>query len=214
MGEKSVLSEMILPVVEVIITLLGFVCEVKFGELSESTEAKHSKGTGQTSHSATATLHCALEQLAVDVLHVLEHSDKLMFGCCTGDDSCLRKHIPAASRLQFHLVHEVLYAVPIKDAIAVNKQHEEVVVSAEIVLVYSIDEAECLLLTASLAAMREARNSDSAATVSDINTPGKGLQRDGNTELLNGPQVQFVLILAIKRQENMKAAWWILAVGD
>jgi hypothetical protein len=43
MGEESVFSEMVLPVVEVILTLLSFVCEVKFGELSKGTEAKHSK---------------------------------------------------------------------------------------------------------------------------------------------------------------------------
>lgn len=214
MGEKSVLSEMVLPIVEVILTLLSFVCEVELGELSESTKAKHGKRARQASHSTAAAFHCALEELPVDIFHVLEHSDKLMFGCCTCDDTRLRKHVPAASRLQFHLVHEVLYAVPIKDAIAVNKQHEEVVVSAEVVLVHSIDEAECLLLTASLAAMREARNSDSAATVSNVDTPGEGLQCDWNTELLNGPQIQLVLILAIERQENMKAAWWILAVGD
>lgn len=86
--------------------------------------------------------------------------------------------------------------------------------SAEVVLVYSIDEAESLLLAAPLAAMRETRDSNSAATVSDVDTPGEGLQCDGHTELLNGPQVELILILAIERQENMEAAWWILAVGD
>ena len=75
--------------------------------------------------------------------------------------------------------------------------------SAEVVLVYSIDESECQLLAASLAAMREARDGDSAATVSNVDTPWKGLQYDGNTELLNGSQVQFVLILAIERQEDV-----------
>jgi hypothetical protein len=45
MGQKSVLTEMVLPVVEVILALLGFVCEVEFGELSEGAEAKHRKST-------------------------------------------------------------------------------------------------------------------------------------------------------------------------
>jgi hypothetical protein len=121
MGKKPVLSEMVLPIVEVILTLLGFVCEVEFGELTESTEAKHSKRTGQTGHGATTTLHCALEQLSMDIFHVLEHSDKLMFGCCTRDDSCLRKHVPATSWLQLHLVHKVLYTMAIEDAVAVDE---------------------------------------------------------------------------------------------
>ena len=75
--------------------------------------------------------------------------------------------------------------------------------SAKVVLVYSVNEAERLLLAAPLAAMREARDSNPAATVSNVDTPWKGLQYDGNTELLNGSQVQFVLILAIERQEDM-----------
>lgn len=86
--------------------------------------------------------------------------------------------------------------------------------SAEVVLVHSIDKAECLLLTASLATVREAGDSDSATTVSNVDTPGERLERDRDTEFLNGPQVQLILVLAIERQENVKTAWWILAVGD
>lgn len=121
MGEKSVLSEMVFPVVEVILTLLSFVCEVEFGKLAKGTKAKHRERTRQASHSATATLYRALEQLTVDVLHVLEHGDKLVFGCCTRDDSCLRKHVPATSWLQLHLVHKVLYTMAIEDAVAVDE---------------------------------------------------------------------------------------------
>ena len=86
--------------------------------------------------------------------------------------------------------------------------------SAKVVLVYSVNEAERLLLAAPFAAMREARDSNPAATVSNVDTPGERLQCDGNTKLLNSAQVQLVFILAIERQENMKTAWWILAVGD
>jgi hypothetical protein len=52
---------MVLPVVKVVLALLGFICEVKLRELAEGTEAKHSERTRQASHSATSTLHCALE---------------------------------------------------------------------------------------------------------------------------------------------------------
>jgi len=86
--------------------------------------------------------------------------------------------------------------------------------SAEVVLVHSIDEAECLLLATSLATVREAGNSDSTSTVSDIDTPGERLQRDRHAEFLNGPQVQLVLVLAVERQKNVKTAWRILAVSD
>jgi hypothetical protein len=124
MGQESVLPEMILPVVEVIFALLGFVREVELGELSKGAEAEHSKCTGQASHSATATFYCTLKQLAMYIFHVLEHSDKLVFGRRTCDDPCLRQHISTTSRLQLHLIHEVLYAVPIENAVAVNEKHE------------------------------------------------------------------------------------------
>lgn len=137
-----------------------------------------------------------------------------MLSCRTCDDPRLRQHVSAASRFQLHLVHEVLYTVAIENAITIDKQHEEVIVSAEIILVYSVDEAERLLLAASLAAMREPRDSNAAATVGDVDTSGEGIQCNGNTELLNGPQVKLILILAIERQENMEAAWRVLAVGD
>jgi hypothetical protein len=90
---------MVLPVVEVILTLLSFVCEVELGELPESTEAKHSKRTRQASHSAAATFHCALKQLTVDVFHVLKHCDEFVLGRCACDDPCLRQHGSAASWL-------------------------------------------------------------------------------------------------------------------
>jgi hypothetical protein len=86
-------------------------------------------------------------------------------------------------------------------------------VSAQIVLIHSIDEAECLLLAASLAAVRETRDSDSAATISDVDTPGEFFQRNGDTELLDGTQIQLVLILTIERQEDVKTAWRILAIS-
>jgi hypothetical protein len=87
-------------------------------------------------------------------------------------------------------------------------------VSAQIILVHSIDEAESLLLTASLATMRETGDSDSTTTVSDVDTPGERLQCDGDTELLNCPQVQLVLIFAIVREEDVKTAWRILAISE
>ena len=86
--------------------------------------------------------------------------------------------------------------------------------STEIVLVYSIDEPKSLLLTAALAAVSETRNSNSATTIGDIDAPGERLQRDWHIKLLDGPQVQLVLVFAIERQENMETAWWILAVGQ
>jgi hypothetical protein len=106
-----------------------------------------------------------------------------------------------------------LYTVAIENAVTVNEQHEQVVVATEVILVYSIDQSECLLLTTAFAAMREARDGDSTATVSDVDTPGKGFESDGHTELSDSPQVQLILIFAIERQENVQAAWRILTVA-
>jgi len=43
MSQKPVFTKMVLPVVKVILTLLGFVYEVEFGEFSKGAEAKHRK---------------------------------------------------------------------------------------------------------------------------------------------------------------------------
>jgi hypothetical protein len=78
-----------------------------------------------------------------------------VLGRCACNDPCLRQHGSATSWLQLHLVHEILYTVAIENAITVDEKHEKIVVSAKIVLVHSIDEAERLLLAAALAAVRE-----------------------------------------------------------
>jgi hypothetical protein len=150
----------------------------------------------------------------MNIFHILQHCDELVLGRCACDDSCLSEHISATSRLQLHLVHEVLYTVPVENAVAVNEKHEQIIVSAEIVLVDSIDEAECLLLTASLAAMRKSGNSNSTTTVGDVDTPRKCFERDWHTKLLNGPQVQLVLVFAVEGKENVEAARRILAVSE
>jgi hypothetical protein len=213
MSQESVLSKVILPVVEVIFTLLGFVCKVELGEFPKCTESKHRESTRQTCHGAATTFDRAFEQLAMYILHVLKYGDKLMLGRCTCDDSSLRQHVPTASRLQLHLVHKVLYTVAIEDAVTVNEQHEQVVVAAEVILVYSIDKSERLLLTAAFAAVRETRNSDSTSTVSDVDTPGERFECDEDAELLDGSQVQLVFLFAVERQEDMQAAWRVLEVA-
>jgi hypothetical protein len=203
MGEESILSKMVLPVIKMIFALLGFVCEVELGEFSKSTEAQHGKSTGQAGHSATTTFHSALKQLTMHIFHVLEYRDELMLGRCACDDTRLRQHVSTTSRFQLHLVHEVLYAVAIENAITVDEEHEQVIVAAKIILVYSVDKAECLLLTASFATVREARDSDSTATVSDVDAPGKGFECYGHAELLDRSQIKLVLVFAIERQKDM-----------
>lgn len=71
MGQESVFAQMVLPVVEMIFTLLGLVGEVELCQFSKSAETQHGEGAGQACHSATATLYRSLKKLAVDVLHVL-----------------------------------------------------------------------------------------------------------------------------------------------
>ena len=124
MSKESILSKMILPVVKVILALLGFICKIELGELSESAEAKHCKSTGQAGHSTAATLNCPFEELTVNIFHILQYSDELVLDSRTRDDPRLRKHVSTTSRFQLHLIHEVLYAMAIKNTVAVDEEHE------------------------------------------------------------------------------------------
>lgn len=198
-GQESILTKVILPIVKMIVTLLGFVCEVEFGELSESAEAKHCKSSRQAGYGTAATLNRPFEQLTVNVFHVLQHSDKLVLDGSARDNPCLRQHVSTAPRFQLHLIHEVLYTVAIEDTIAVDEEHKQIIVSAKVVLVNPINEAESLLLAVSLAAVRESRDRDSTATIGNVDAARESLKCDGHTEFLNCPQVKLVLVFAIKR---------------
>jgi hypothetical protein len=194
---------MILPVIEVIFALLRLVGEVELGQLSKSAETQHGEGARQACHSATATLDCPFEQLTVDVFHILKYGDEVVLGSRAGDDSCLCQHVPTTSRLQLHFVHEVLNAMAIENAIAVDEEHEQVVVPAKIVFVDSVDETERLFLAVSLAAMRKTRDRDSTPAIGYVDAPWEGLECDRHTQFFDGPQVELVLILAVEREEDV-----------
>jgi hypothetical protein len=70
-GQEPVLAQVVLPVVEVILTLLRLIGKIEFGQLSKSAETKHGEGARQACHRTAATLHSSLEQLAVNILHIL-----------------------------------------------------------------------------------------------------------------------------------------------
>jgi hypothetical protein len=126
-----------------------------------------------------------------------------MLGGRAGDDPCLRQHVSTTSGLQLHFVHEVLYAMAIENAITVYEEHEQVVVSAQIVFVDSIDETKRLFLTISLATMRETRNRDSTPAISYVDAPWERLKCDRHTQFFDRPQVELVLILTVEREKDV-----------
>lgn len=172
---------MILPIVEMILALLRLICEIKLRQLTKSAEAKHGERAGQASHCAAAALNRPLKQLAVDIFHVLEDGDEPMLDRGTRNDARLGKHISIAAGFQLHLVHEVLYAMRVEDTVTVDEEHEEIVIPAKVVLIYTIDKAERLLLAATLASMWESRHCDAAAAVGNVDTSRKRLKGDRHT---------------------------------
>lgn len=174
MRQEPILTKAILPIIKMILTLLCLISEVKLRQLPKSAEPQHSKSARQASNSTAATLNRPLKKLTVNVLHVLQQRDQLVLDGRAGDDARLRQHGAVAARFELHFVHEVLDAVGVEDAVAVDEEHEQVVVAAEIVLVDLVDQFEGFLLAASLAAVREAGDGDSTAAEGNVDADWEG----------------------------------------
>jgi hypothetical protein len=205
---------MALAVVEEVIALLGLVGEVVLGHLTECRESKHSKRTRQTSDSTATGLDRTLEQLTMDVLHVLKQGNKRVLLRGRRDDTSLRQHVLLAARLEFHLVHEVLDASLVKDTIGVDEKDEQVVVALDVLAVDLVDELEGPLLAMALTTVGETRHSDTTAAVDDIDGLGVRIKGERHTELLNGVQVQLVFLVSVEGEEDVKTGWRVLAVDE
>lgn len=176
MGQEPILSQMILPIIKVILALLRLVSKVELRQLPERTKPKHSKSTRQASDSTAATFDGAFEKLTMDILHVLQQSDQLMLNSRAGDYPRLSQHIAITTRFELHLVHEILNAMGVEDAIAVDEQHEQIIVPAKVVLIDAIDQFERFLLAASLPAVRESGHRDSTPAIGYVDADREGFQ--------------------------------------
>jgi hypothetical protein len=58
----------------------------------------------------------------------------------------------------------------------------------------------------------EAGDGNAAATVDDIDGLGVGVEREGYTELLNGVEVEFVLLVSVEGEEDVQAGGRVFAV--
>lgn len=176
-------------VVEEILALLCLVRKVKFGHLPKCREPEHRQCAGKTGHSAASTLNGTFKELTMDVFHVLQHCDQLVLLGRARDNAGLRQHVVLAARLQLHLIHEVLDAVLVQDAIAVYEEHEQIVVSAKVPLIDFVDQPECLLLTTPFSAMGEATARDTTLPVGYVNAFRVALKRQWYAEPLQRVEV-------------------------
>jgi hypothetical protein len=150
----------------------------------------------------------------VNVLHVLKQSNKRVLFGGRGDDTSLRQHVLLATRLEFHLVHEVLDASLVEDTVRVDEKDEEVVVALDVLAVDLVDKLEGPLLTMTLATVGETGDGDTTATVDDINGLGVRVEGKRHTELLNSVQVQLIFLVSVEGEENVKAGWRVLAIDE
>jgi hypothetical protein len=107
-----------------------------------------------------------------------------------------------------------LNANSIQNTIRVNEENEEIIVSLEILCINLVNKLESLLLSTSFPAMYKSRNSDTTASVNNIDTPRVRIQSQGNSELLNGIKVQFVFLVAIKGEKYVHARRRVFAVDN
>lgn len=213
-SEPTILAQMALAVIEEIIALLGLVGEVILGHFAESRETKHSKSTGQAGDSTAARLDGTLEKLAVDVFHILKQSDERVLLGGRSNDTSLSQHVLLATGLEFHFVHEVLNASLVEDTIGVDEEHEQVIVALDVLGVNLVNELESSLLAMTLSTVGESGDSDTAATVDDIDGLGIGVESEWYTKLLDGVEVQLVLLVSVEGEEDMEARGGIFAVDQ
>lgn len=187
--QPPILSQMTFAVVEEILALLCLVRKVEFGHLPKCREPEHRQCAGKTGHSAASTLNGTFKELTMDVFHVLQHCDQLVLLGRARDNAGLRQHVVLAARLQLHLIHEVLDAVLVQDAIAVDEEHEQIVVSAKVPLIDFVDQPECLLLTTPFSAMGETTARDTTSPVGYVNAFRVALKRQWYAEPLQRVEV-------------------------
>ncbi len=156
MGQPAVLAEMAFGKVEQILALFGLVGEVVFGHPPEGGEAQHGQRPRQAGDGAAARLDGPLEELAVDVLHVLEERDYPVLLRRRRDDARHGQHVPPVAGAELHVVDEILQTHPVEDAVRVDEENEEVVVPLQVLLVHLVDELEGRLLAAALPAVGKA----------------------------------------------------------
>lgn len=148
----------------------------------------------------------------MNVLHILEKGDERVLLGSRSDHTSHGQHILLASRLQFHLVHEILDADFVENAVRVNEQHEQVIVALEIFRVDLVDEFECPLLAVSFSTVGEPRNGDTAATIGHIDGLGVRIKSERNTKFLNGVEIELVLLVAVERKEDVQTRRRVVAV--
>lgn len=214
MGEPAVLAQMALAVVEEIVTLLGLVSEVVFGHSAESRESQHGQSTGETGDGTAARFDRTLEQLTVDVFHILEQGDERVLVGGGRNDTSLRQHVLLAAGLELHLVHEVLNAGLVENAVGVDEEDKQVVVALEVLGVDFVDELEGPLLAMALTAVGEARHGDTTAAVDDVDGLWVGVEGERHAELFDGVEVQLVLLVSVKGEEDVQAGRRVFAVDE
>ena len=133
--------------------------------------------------------------MTVDVFHILEKGDERVLFSCRRNNTSLSQHVLLAARLEFHLVHEVLNASLVEDAVGVDEEHEQVVVSLEILGVNLVDELEGPLLAVTL-----------------IDRLGVCVERKRDAELLDGVQVKLVFLVSVEGEEDVQTGRWVFTV--
>ena len=148
----------------------------------------------------------------MDVFHILEKGDERVLFSCRRNNTSLSQHVLLAARLEFHLVHEVLNASLVEDAVGVDEEHEQVVVSLEILGVNLVDELEGPLLAVTFTTVGEAGDGNAAATVDDIDGLGVCVERKRDAELLDGVQVKLVFLVSVEGEEDVQTGRWVFTV--
>ena len=101
-------------------------------------------------------------------------------------------------RLELHFVHEILNTHFIQDTVGIDKEDEQIVIPFQVLGIDLVDKFECRFLAFPLSSMGEPGDCYPRLTICNIDTLRVSIQRQRNTQILDGLEIQLVLLITIE----------------
>ena len=128
----------------------------------------------------------------MDIFHVLEDRNKRVLLRGRGYDPGHGQHIVFAARFEFHIVHEILQAHSVQNAVGIDEENEEIIVLLQVFRINLVDKPEGQFLTMPLSSMFESRDGNSSALVGNIDTLRVYFEEHGDPKVMGDPEIGFV----------------------
>lgn len=126
--------------------------------------------------------------------------------------TCHCQHVLLVLRTELHVVHEVLNADFVEDAIGVDEEYKHVVSEYDVLRVHLIDEGESHLLAVSFTPMRESTDGNLGSSVGHVDAD-RWFLKFGNSESCECSEVQLIDLITVETEKDVDGSWRVIAVN-